>query len=594
MKQSKTSLLKKKEKAIQLLNQGRLQEAKPLFQEICRKETNDLGAWMELGVINGQLGDFEASANCFAHVVSKNPQVPEAWFNLGNAHKALDRFKEAEQCFNKALALNPNWIQVLNNLGNLHKHLGRYENAAECYKRAIQIEPRYLNAQLNYSNLMQIMGFYPEAIEGYKTILNLQPQHEPTLLSLCNAYIMTNRLNEAMECCNKGLQANSHSIDLINRKAKVLELQGDKQAAYDLIEPLLKTHGNEIQIAQAFSAVCKLQNRCDEAISLLKNIDETNQSLNSEQRSEINFTVGELLDRDKRYDEAFKHYALGNQLKCRPYNSKEHEKFVDDSINVFTSDSYANLPSSTIDTHRPIFIVGMPRSGTTLVEQIISSHPDVNAAGELNTVVATSKFLSELIEGKPAYPAAISYLSTDTCNEAAEYYFNTIKNYVSDSPRATDKLPQNFLYLGLIHKLFPQAHIIHCQRNPMDTCISCYFQNFSRKMGFSFNLSYLGQYFLQYQRIMKHWQKTLNIPMLNVQYEEMVDNQEGLSRQIIDYLGLEWNDACLKFYENKRAAGTASYDQVKQPIYKKSVARWKHYEKHLGELIEILGPENVY
>ncbi|MFC1751135.1 tetratricopeptide repeat protein [Pseudomonadota bacterium] len=349
------------EKAVQLLAQHRLLEAKPLYEQICRANKHDLTSWMDLGFIYSQQGDIQASADCFTHIIKQDPGVPEAYFNLGNAFKLLERFDEAEQCFKQAITLKPNWIQAFNNLGNLLQQTGQYENAALCYYRALKIEPRYMTAQVNHSNLMQLMGFYREAMEGYKTVLREKPDHIPALRSLCNVYILMSQLDLAMACCDRTLQISNNSAEFIGLKAKIYNLKGDKQAAYDLIEPLIEKHSDQPQIAYAFANVCHLHNRCDEALNMLNNILDESEGMAPEKCAELNFNIAKFYEKRKAYEIAFKHYDKGNKLSRRPYAPIEHERLVKAIVDSFSRDAFANLPESTIDTQRPIFIVGMVR-----------------------------------------------------------------------------------------------------------------------------------------------------------------------------------------------------------------------------------------
>ena len=230
----------------------------------------------------------------------------------------------------------------------------------------------------------------------------------------------------------------------------------------------------------------------------------------------------------------------------------------------------------------------MPRSGTTLVEQIVSSHPQVHGAGELLSFERIEKTITKQYEASSPYPECVSLCKDSILFRFSTEYLAELGNHSQDAIRITDKMPDNFLRIGLIKTLFPHAHIIHCQRNAMDTCTSIFLNYFADGNKYSFDLAELGQYYLDYTRLMDHWSSLFSSEILDVQYEDLVMNQEIVSRQLIEYLGLEWNENCLDFYSNKRAVRTASNLQVRQPIYKNSINRWKHYEKHLEPLIAIL------
>ena len=250
---------------------------------------------------------------------------------------------------------------------------------------------------------------------------------------------------------------------------------------------------------------------------------------------------------------------------------------------------FINAPKSTNLTERPVFIVGMPRSGSTLTEQILCSHPDVYGAGEIITFPRIIRDLPNYLGARSVYPESLSRLTVEILDNLSECYLKEINLLNNEKQRVTDKTLANYLYLGLISLMFPNARIIHCKRDPRDTCLSIFFQNFDESHNYATRLENLGSYYNQYDRLMKHWKSLVKVPIYEVQYEELIDNQEKISRELVDFIGLEWNEKVLKFYDTKRVVVTASYDQVRQKIYKKSAKRWKNYEKHIEPLVKTLG-----
>jgi hypothetical protein len=235
-----------------------------------------------------------------------------------------------------------------------------------------------------------------------------------------------------------------------------------------------------------------------------------------------------------------------------------------------------------------VFIVGMVRSGTSLVEQILSSHPDVHGAGELPDIIQITNGLQDFLGASAPYPECLSLLKQEHLDALAQHYLEHLKQISPDARRVVDKMPGNFMHLGLIEMLFPEARVIHCMRDPVDTCLSAYFQDFSRSHPYAYDLSNLGAFYRAYLKVMAHWRKILRLPLFELQYEDLIANQEQVSRALIEFCGLEWDDRCLQFHETQRFVGTASYDQVNRPLYKQSVARWKRYERHLGPLLAAL------
>jgi len=294
------------------------------------------------------------------------------------------------------------------------------------------------------------------------------------------------------------------------------------------------------------------------------------------------------------FEEAFRHCDQGNaykgqllRLQGNTFQSGAHGNFVDRLIATFGTDYFQRVQGFGSGRPLPVFIVGMPRSGTSLVEQILASHPAVVGAGEIrNLKQLVAELPTEL--GSPAdYPECLAGLDRPVSRRLAERYLQGLRSLGKGKPRVTDKVPMNFHQLGLIATLWPRATIIHCRRDPRDVCWSCYFQNF-REVYFACDLRKLGAYYRQYERLMAHWRKVLPVRILDVCYEELVENLEQLSRDLVAFCGLPWDDACLRFHQTRRIVRTSSNLQVRRPVYKSSVGYWKNYETYLGPLLEAL------
>jgi hypothetical protein len=303
------------------------------------------------------------------------------------------------------------------------------------------------------------------------------------------------------------------------------------------------------------------------------------------------FALGKVYEDIGRYDESFFAYEQGNSLKhsVLAWDETEDDVMLDRMMSVFTKEFFAARPKPTYASKAPIFIVGMPRSGTTLLEQILSTHPGVFGAGEL-------KDMNEVVIGAmpgadyKQYPNVVDAFSSDEFRRLGERYIEKVWRNAPEATRITDKMPSNFFYIGMIHLMLPEAKIIHAMRDPMDSCFSCYSRLFNKEnVRFAYDLGTLGRYYARYIKLMRHWHEVLPAgTILDLRYEDMVADTEGQARRLLDYLGLPWDDACLEFHNNKRRVKTASLAQVRKPIYKTSVARWKYYEKHLGPLLDIV------
>jgi tetratricopeptide (TPR) repeat protein len=343
-----------------------------------------------------------------------------------------------------------------------------------------------------------------------------------------------------------------------------------------------------LRALNAYARLCRRFGECDRAIDLIEARLQSGVDDENEQRN-LHFWVGELHDRQKYYDEAFRHFEAGNRLKHYKYNVADDERYVDTLITIVSSEVYACLPSATPAADvTPIFIVGMPRSGTTLVEQILASHPDVHAGDELPFIARVANIARTCAGRALGYPDYLPYLTQADCEAMAKAYLNELRALAPGARFVTDKMPHNFPFLGLMHRLFPNAPIIHCLRDPVDVCLSCYFQNFASYHNYAYDLTHLGQHYRQYQRTLAHFRDVLRVPMFETQYESLVDDPEARSRALVEYCGLPWDERCLRFYESDRKSKTASYDQIRQPIYKHSSQRWRNYEKYLTPLFDAL------
>ena len=298
------------------------------------------------------------------------------------------------------------------------------------------------------------------------------------------------------------------------------------------------------------------------------------------------------------YDVAFGHYKAGNDLKkaASLYQADATSTYVDRVIATFGTEFFARMDRAGSQPELPVFIVGMPRSGTTLVEQILASHPQVHGAGELDymrqiTQALPERLAPDSVGGQQTFPECAAKIDTALAERIAEEHLQHLREHSASALRITDKTPSNFLRLGLIALLFPKARIIHCQRDPLDTCLSCYFLRFGQGQAFAYDLDDLGRYYRDYARLMEHWRRVLPSPLLEVPYEALVADQEGWSRRLIAFLGLDWDDRCLAFYRSERQVKTASVWQVRQPVYASSIGRWRRYAKHLGPLFAALGIE---
>jgi tetratricopeptide (TPR) repeat protein len=369
--------------------------------------------------------------------------------------------------------------------------------------------------------------------------------------------------------------------------AGLLETARQYETGIALLRPHLKRGDASPMVHVAYAQLLRRMDRKQEALLHLAPIAKA-EGLRPEERSPVHFTLGDLLDDLGEYDRAFAHYRLANALKEVDYSRKRRTREVDQLVTIFSEENMARMPRSPLLSHRPVFIVGMPRSGTSLVEQIIASHPEVYGAGELRDVGLLAVQLGRNEERVP-YPDILLRVEQAELRRLCREYLSKMRHTAPDAKRFTDKMWQNFEHLGLIELLFPQARVIHCRRDPIDTCLSCYQQSFGTAgPPFAYDLGHIAGYYHEYRRLMAHWEQVCDLRVLEVDYEQLVADPEGESRRMVDFIELDWDPACLRYYENPRIVRTASYAQVREPVYETSIGRWRNYETHLAPLIEAL------
>lgn len=333
----------------------------------------------------------------------------------------------------------------------------------------------------------------------------------------------------------------------------------------------------------ALAAVAKRLDQCQMAISLAEEML-VRSRLSDDEKQRLHFAAGKLYDSVDRYQEAFEHYHQANALYRGKFSCETLGKMVNDSISLFKPGRMGKMPVAQSVSNRPVFIVGMPRSGTSLVEQILASHPQVFGAGELNDINQFANCMQARLGTMSTYPACLEKVTLDVLEELTRDYIDRLYALNASGLRVTDKMPHNFLHLGMIAMLFPSARIIHIQRDPMDTCLSIYFQQFNNLHSYAHDLSDLGYYYMAYKKLMAHWRSVLNLPLLEIHYEDLVADPDTWIPRLVEFCGVEWDEKCIRFHETKRPVNTPSTEQVREPMYSRSVGRWRHYETQLQPL----------
>jgi tetratricopeptide (TPR) repeat protein len=528
------------------------------YKSVLDEDKVNHGAFNGLGLTFRDMGDFPRALECFEHAVGLAPQNPEYRMNFGAALRDRELNALAVEQFYEAVKLKPTWLEAVVLLGDVLQKQHRYDDAKECFERAQQLKPAEpeLSERLGYVYLD--MGDSAHALQTFNEVYAEHPTRYAARLGLARSHMLAGRSGEAVGILEALLK------DFPEEPAPYSNLAAARKFASDdaLIEPLQQLADNTPDDAPA-------------AIPL-------------------NFALGKILDDCKEWDRAWEYYERGNRLRNTAYRYQpaQQEAKYDALMSTFSSEFIEEHRNFGIQDMLPVIIVGMPRSGTTLTEQIISSHPQVFGAGEVIFWTHAEQAIQYALKTSAAYPACMNLMTEKAGHEIAERYIALLRKIAGPdtSPtRITDKMPHNFVQLGLIAMLFPNAPIIHCKRDAMDNCLSIFFQSFAGEHPYAYDLTHLGHHYREYERLMSHWQQVLPGRILDINYEDTIADPEYWSRKLIEHVGLDWDDACLAPHKLERAVKTASQWQVRQPIYKTSVERWKNYEKHLAPLKKALG-----
>ncbi len=494
------------------------------------------------------------------------------------------RLQEAEAELAKLAPLLPKDKVLWRELGRIRINQGRHTEAMEILQKAALLAPKSAETYFLLGMASLSSGRSVDAIKCLEKSLKLDPKNTESLIQL--GYACTGIDNEkAIKTFQKVKLRQADNVAAASGLAGVYTYQGDIESAYKILMPFLHQQPVNIKIAIAFADIARPLKESDRAIDYLKAVLTGKHNLVDQRR--VYFSLGKLYDQQGEYEQAFKHYKLANSTFSQKYNPSQDAAFFNGIISAMTRDFFDATPRSDImDKYKKIiFIVGMPRSGTTLIEQILSTRKSVYAAGELGEIGNIAASIPVEVNDLKGYPHCLQKLDTNILNKLSLQYQKAIgKLSPEGADIVIDKMPDNFRFLGFIQLLFPNAKIIHCKRDAMDTGLSCYFQNFAGGHLYSNDLYNQGVYYRMYEKLMEHWKSTLDIPVMDIKYEDLIENPEGVSRNLMCFCELEWDASCLRYFENTSSVVTASFDQVRQPIYNRSVGRWKNYQKFLEPL----------
>jgi len=537
-------------------------------------------------------GEIEYAYHAYRQILARHPDHPTALHYLGLVAQQVGRGDEALKLLRRSSELNPHDPRVFNHLGQVVLAQGHTEEAVRYFERALEVDPRHADSLNNLANTCKSRGALREAIELYRRALEIAPRSALSLYNLGNALKEAADYDAALQMFERALEADPKHLSARLNLAILLEQKGRFEPAGEHYRTVLELKPGH---PKALANLIAITPHPDPQLIHAAEQQLGAPDLDSEDGIKLHHGVGKHYDRQREYERAFRHFAATNELlkqRKAPFEPRQAIEYVDRIIEIFSADYFARLADTAADTggspsERPVFIVGMPRSGTTLTEQILASHPAAFGAGELQNIPNLVKTLR--------YPEEFASQPASAASEQAQRYLAALAAVAPPAAvRVIDKLPINFMHLGMIATLLPRARVIHCRRDPLDVGLSCFIERFDLSHDFTTDLVSFGHYFLQYERLMRHWRRVLPLAMHEQSYERLVADQEGGTRALLSHCGLPWDPACLNYQQTDRAVLTPSRWQVRQPMYSKSVGRWRNYERHMQPLRELLAAHGYH
>jgi tetratricopeptide (TPR) repeat protein len=597
---------------------GLLAEAEQAGRRAVALDPNAPGGWNNLGIVLQEALKLDESRLCLERALALEPNNAQTLNNLGNTLKRLGRAAEAEKRWTAALALQPDYAEVYSNLSNLLLDQGEYDRAEASARQAIELKPGLADGYVNLAASYTARHRNANALQVMDGLLAFAPAHPRALAAKALALKELDRLDEALETAKSATLAAPQSPEPHNAMGSVYQAMGRYEpalAAYeraavrpgpaqmDAIANIGGLHMEFGRKAEALKAMEEAAKTFPDAPGILFAQTDLRRfsagdaligrmqallacdGVSLSDRTTLHFGLGKAFLDIGDSVEAFRHFDEGNRLKRATfaYDPDADARWMATVAETFSLALLSERADAGARSPLPVFVVGMPRSGTTLIEQILASHPMAHGAGELRTLHA----LSDRIDG---FPASVTGLPDAQMKALGEAYLAHVTPMAAGRRRVVDKMPSNFLLCGLIRIVLPDAKIIHSRRDPADTCLSCYTKLFAGEQAVTYDQTELGRFHRAYQTLMAHWRATLPAShFLEVDYEAVVDDVEAQARRMLDFLGLPWDKRVLKFHETERPIRTASVNQVRERIYRTSTGRWKKHAGQLGPLLAALG-----
>ena len=599
-------------------------EARQALLKAVELDPNQSSAHNNLGILHFERREFREAIACYERAVKANPRFAEAHNNMGNALRFTGQHDKALAQYHKALQFRERYPEAYNNLGTLLRDQGKFPEAEHAYRKALNQNSKYMDAYNNLATLFYVTNRDTEALRVLGDALRVQEDHPVTLVLTSRCQLRRGNLQQAEQAVRRALTADEknadamvalgqiyHETDRFEEAVAILEkavaAAPNSPEAHNFFGVALKSVGRleegKAQILRAlelnsnnYGSYANLNDLVDykdapELVEKMENIFKESRNPDDPRLMPLHFGFAKALDDLGQHPRALEHYIKGAKQKraTLTYNEEDTANFYKSIRDTFSAEVFANRPFAGLPNNRLVFIIGMPRSGSTLCEQILSSHPDVYGAGEVKHLARSLGQLRDRFPSMGKFPEVLSEMEPFHFETIGRNYLRQLLPTAGEAKKITDKLLTNYFFAGLIHLIFPNAKFVHTRRNPVDTCLSAFTKLFKDDMPHSYDFGELGRYYLFYQELMDHWHKVLPPgTIMDVNYEDVVADVEGSARRLIDFVGLDWDPACVEFHKSSRPVKTASVAQVRKPVYTASVERWRKYGDGLQPLIDAL------
>ena len=499
-------------------------------------------------------------------------------------HVKAGRLKLAEESYKKVLKKDKNNIDALRLLGLLAFKTKDYEIAERLFLKVLQLDPSFSLAWDNLAKLYRIQNKLLKSIPAFENLIKLDPRNFEALVSLGTVFIKLSKYHEGIKLYEESLKIKPENPRVYLSLGHALKTIGERkksEAAYQNAIKYFSLSG------EAYWSLANLKTYEFSDKEIINMESSLTKNIHPNEMTQMHFALGKAYESKRQFDKSFEHYAEGNwqQRKQISYNAEDYKISIDELIDFFDKNKNLYNLKAQSNFDDPIFILGLPRSGSTMIEQILSSHSLIEGTQELPNILTISRDI-KLIDQKKGYPNNLLGLDQSSFDDLGKKYIDETKWARSSTPYFIDKMPNNFVHIGLIKLILPKAKIIDARRNPMDTCFSCFKQYFAKGQHFTYDLDDIARYYKDYVRLMDYWKQLFPEEIFTINYEQVIDNPNDRIRDLLEFCNVKFEDSCINFHKSKRPVKTASSEQVRQPMYKTGLDYWKNYSNNLDTLLK--------